>query len=101
MLAGGTMSPVRALVNSIIWLANAYIQVGDFHAQLFSYLPADKLVVYSCGHVVPKSNIKTVVLGKGPRGRNLEFKFSARGDEDLVCQPQFIPSHPRVLSQFL
>ena len=67
------------------------MQVGDFHAQLFSYLPADKLVVYSCGHVVPKSNIKTVVLGKGLRGRNLEFKFSARGDEDLVGPSQVSP----------
>lgn len=60
------------------------MQIGDFHAQLFSYVPPERLVVYSCGHVVPKSNIKTVVLGRGPRGRALEFKFSARGDEDLV-----------------
>ncbi|KAG8766750.1 ATP-dependent DNA helicase chl1 [Ceratobasidium sp. 428] len=68
VLAGGTMSPI-----------------GDFYAQLFSYLPPDRLATYSCGHVVPKSNIKTVVLGKGPRGRELEFKFSARGDGELVC----------------
>ncbi|KAG9096173.1 ATP-dependent DNA helicase chl1 [Ceratobasidium sp. 370] len=69
VLAGGTMSPI-----------------GDFYAQLFSYLPPDRLVTYSCGHVVPKSNIKTVVLGKGPRGRDLEFKFSARGDDELIAE---------------
>ncbi|CAE6485365.1 unnamed protein product [Rhizoctonia solani] len=67
VLAGGTMSPI-----------------GDFHTQLFSYLPPERLVVYSCGHVVPKSNIKTIVLGKGPRGKSLEFKFGARGDEELI-----------------
>ncbi|CAE6347286.1 unnamed protein product [Rhizoctonia solani] len=69
VLAGGTMSPI-----------------GDFHTQLFSYLPAERLVVYSCGHVVPKSNIRTVVLGKGPRGKPLEFKFGARGDEELIAE---------------
>ncbi|CAE6460949.1 unnamed protein product [Rhizoctonia solani] len=67
VLAGGTMSPI-----------------GDFHTQLFSYLAPERLVVYSCGHVVPKSNIKTIVLGKGPRGKLLEFKFGARGDEELI-----------------
>ncbi|KAF8685486.1 DEXDc2 [Rhizoctonia solani] len=69
VLAGGTMSPI-----------------GDFHTQLFSYLPSDRLVVYSCGHVVPKSNIRTIVLGKGPRGKTLEFKFGARGDEELIVE---------------
>ncbi|ELU36981.1 CHL1 helicase [Rhizoctonia solani AG-1 IA] len=72
VLAGGTMSPV--------------IAIGDFHTQLFSYLPSDRLVVYSCGHVVPKSNIRTIVLGKGPRGKTLEFKFGARGDEELIVE---------------
>ncbi|CAE6433929.1 unnamed protein product [Rhizoctonia solani] len=69
VLAGGTMSPI-----------------GDFHTQLFSYLAPDRLVVYSCGHVVPKSNIRTIVLGKGPRGKTLEFKFGARGDEELIAE---------------
>ncbi|KAG9119952.1 ATP-dependent DNA helicase chl1, partial [Ceratobasidium sp. 392] len=69
VLAGGTMSPIE-----------------DFYAQLFSYLPPDRLATFSCGHVVPKSNIKTIVLGKGPRGRDLEFKFSARGDEELIAE---------------
>ncbi|KAG8738501.1 ATP-dependent DNA helicase chl1 [Ceratobasidium sp. 414] len=69
VLAGGTMSPI-----------------GDFYAQLFSYLPPERLATYSCGHVVPKSNIKTVVLGTGPRGRDLEFKFSARGDDELIAE---------------
>ncbi|KAJ1303466.1 hypothetical protein OPQ81_011654 [Rhizoctonia solani] len=69
VLAGGTMSPI-----------------GDFHTQLFSYLAPERLVVYSCGHVVPKSNIRTIVLGKGPRGKPLEFKFGARGDEDLIAE---------------
>lgn len=50
------------------------------------WLPLEQLVVYSCGHVVPKSNIRTIVLGKGPRGRALEFKFSARGDEELIAE---------------
>ncbi|CAE6498574.1 unnamed protein product [Rhizoctonia solani] len=69
VLAGGTMSPI-----------------GDFHTQLFSYLAPERLVVYSCGHVVPKSNIKTIVLGKGPRSKLLEFKFGARGDEELIAE---------------
>lgn len=78
------MSPVSMAFYRWDVMTNAYIQIGDFHTQLFSYLPLERLVVYSCGHVVPKSNIRTIVLGKGPRGRALEFKFSARGDEELV-----------------
>lgn len=31
--------------------------VGDFHQQLFSYLPFDELRVLTCGHVIPKDQL--------------------------------------------
>ncbi|EJC97956.1 DNA repair helicase [Fomitiporia mediterranea MF3/22] len=67
ILAGGTMSPIP-----------------DVTLQLFPTIPEDRLSVFSCGHVIPHENLKCVVLGKGPLGRDLEFKYKARDDQSLT-----------------
>ncbi|KAI0366702.1 DNA repair helicase [Pilatotrama ljubarskyi] len=69
ILAGGTMSPIEDVVN-----------------QLFSNLPAERLSTFSCGHVIPASNLQTLVLKKGPRGGELQFKYQQRGDESLIAE---------------
>ncbi|KAL7410162.1 helicase C-terminal domain-containing protein [Mrakia frigida] len=67
VLAGGTMEPV-----------------SDFHLQLFPQVESSRFSNFSCGHVIPKENLQTLVLTKGPKGRDLEFKFDNRGDETLL-----------------
>ena len=52
--------------------------------QLFSFLPKERLTTFSCGHIIPETNLQTVVLRKGPRGGELQFKFQQRGDDSLV-----------------
>ncbi|KAI0644923.1 DNA repair helicase [Trametes meyenii] len=69
ILAGGTMSPMDDVIN-----------------QLFASLPPDRLSTFSCGHIIPKTNLQTLVLKKGPRGGELQFKYQQRGDENLVAE---------------
>ncbi|KAI9068626.1 DNA repair helicase [Trametes sanguinea] len=69
ILAGGTMSPIEDVVN-----------------QLFTALPAERLSTFSCGHIIPASNLKTLVLKKGPRGGDLQFKYQQRSDEKLMSE---------------
>lgn len=68
VLAGGTMEPV-----------------SDFHLQLFPGLPESKFANFSCGHVIPKENLATLVVPKGPSGKALEFTYERlKGDDGLV-----------------
>lgn len=59
-------------------------QVSDFSLQLLPQLPPSQIENFSCGHVIPSENILTVVIPKGPKGKEMEFKFSGREDEGLV-----------------
>ena len=58
VVAGGTMQPV-----------------AEFEEQLFARGGAgkDRIVSFSCGHVVPKENLMPVVLANGPSGRKRNF----------------------------
>ncbi|KDQ62233.1 hypothetical protein JAAARDRAFT_122516 [Jaapia argillacea MUCL 33604] len=69
VLAGGTMSPISDITN-----------------QLFSHISQDRVSSFSCGHVIPSSNLKTVVLTKGPGGGTLEFKFGQRGNLSTLIE---------------
>lgn len=65
-------------------LTVSFAQIDDVVHQLFSALPADRLSTFSCGHIIPPENLQTLVLKKGPRGGELQFKYQQRGDEGLV-----------------
>ncbi|KAI0050362.1 DNA repair helicase [Auriscalpium vulgare] len=63
ILAGGTMSPM-----------------SDFTAQLFSHVPANKLALFSCSHIIPPSNLLTLAISRGPRSGELTFKHANTHD---------------------
>lgn len=67
ILAGGTMSPISAM-----------------SSQLFPEVDTNRIRTFSCGHIVPPSNILAVVTQKGPRGGQLEFKYQNREDQALL-----------------
>ncbi|KAJ7264002.1 DNA repair helicase [Mycena haematopus] len=69
ILAGGTMSPISDVIN-----------------QLFVQLPPDKITSFSCGHIIPESSLQTVVVRKGPRGGDLEYKAGKQGDETVITE---------------
>jgi chromosome transmission fidelity protein 1 len=61
ILAGGTMSPM-----------------DDFVAQLFSYLPAEKILRFECGHVISNNHLLPLVIGTTQGGEELSFSFNER-----------------------
>ncbi|KAJ7288552.1 helicase C-terminal domain-containing protein [Mycena rebaudengoi] len=67
ILAGGTMSPI-----------------SDVISQLFSHLPAEKISSFSCGHIIPESNLQAIVVGKSPRGEELEYKAAKQADDSAI-----------------
>uniref|UniRef100_A0A8C5F1X9 ATP-dependent DNA helicase DDX11 n=1 Tax=Gopherus evgoodei TaxID=1825980 RepID=A0A8C5F1X9_9SAUR len=62
IIAGGTMQPV-----------------SDFREQLLSCaIGADRVVEFSCGHVIPPDNILPIILCSGPSNQQLEFTYQKR-----------------------
>lgn len=58
---------------------------------LFPEVPQDKIVHFSCGHIIPPSNLSTITLDQGPSGKNLIFNFESRQDVQLVNLFRFFP----------
>jgi len=68
ILAGGTMAPL-----------------DDFHSQLFPFVGPEKIVDFSCSHIVPPEHLLVRAVSMGPMGSNLQFKFSSKDDLKMVC----------------
>ncbi|XP_077049945.1 ATP-dependent DNA helicase DDX11 isoform X1 [Siphateles boraxobius] len=77
IIAGGTMQPV-----------------ADFKQQLLfsAGVTEDRILEFSCGHVIPPENILPIILCAGPSGQQLEFTFQTRDT------PQMMEETGRVLS---
>lgn len=58
--------------------------MGDYRDYLFSYLPQEKLMTFSFGHVIPPENLIATVLPQGSGGSPFEFTFDKRNSERLV-----------------
>ncbi|PFX19231.1 putative ATP-dependent RNA helicase DDX11 [Stylophora pistillata] len=68
VVAGGTMQPM-----------------SDFKDQLFTCagLSSDKMVEFSCAHVIPAEHLLAVALDKGPSGKDLDFTYQSRDSKQL------------------
>ncbi|KAM3927064.1 ATP-dependent DNA helicase DDX11 [Leptodactylus fuscus] len=69
IIAGGTMQPV-----------------SDFKQQLLvaAGLVPERIVEFSCGHVIPPENILPIVLCSGPTNQQLEFTYDKRSSPDMM-----------------
>eukprot|EP00850_Spirogloea_muscicola_P017680 SM000154S01415 [mRNA] locus=s154:273508:278403:+ [translate_table: standard] len=67
ILAGGTLQPVQ-----------------DLRDGLFPNIDHKHLQVYSCGHIVPASNILPLAISKGPTGKELNFGFKSRSSQTMT-----------------
>ncbi|KAG8817056.1 ATP-dependent DNA helicase chl1 [Serendipita sp. 399] len=67
VLAGGTMAPM-----------------SDFYSQLVPYLAEEKIAQFSCGHVMPEQNLKTIVVSRGPTGSPLVYKHQQQRDLSII-----------------
>ncbi|KAI8330795.1 putative ATP-dependent RNA helicase DDX11 [Choanephora cucurbitarum] len=67
ILAGGTMEPI-----------------SDFLSHLFPFVSNDKIRHFSCGHIIPPTNLSTITLEQGPTGKPLLFNYENRQDLKLM-----------------
>ncbi|KAG0031020.1 DEAD H (Asp-Glu-Ala-Asp His) box helicase 11 [Podila clonocystis] len=73
VLAGGTMEPV-----------------SDLLSHLFPYLKDEgsahypRIHRFSCGHVIPKENLMTLIVQKAPTGLPLDLSFAQRNRDDTM-----------------
>ncbi|KIY70584.1 DNA repair helicase [Cylindrobasidium torrendii FP15055 ss-10] len=67
VLAGGTMSPIT-----------------DVISQLFSGIPRERISTFSCGHIIPSSNLLGMVVTKGPSGQDLHFKADRQNNKAII-----------------
>ncbi|KAG1169369.1 hypothetical protein G6F70_007532 [Rhizopus microsporus] len=67
ILAGGTMEPV-----------------SDFSSLLFPNIPKERITHFSCGHIIPSTNLLTMTVEVGPTGKPLVYTFENRQDESLI-----------------
>ena len=73
--------------------------MDDYRTRLLSYVPRDRIVTLSCGHVIPEANLVAWPVARGPTGQELEFTFAKRGSPKMVTaflsRSQDIPAHIR------
>ncbi|PFH53881.1 hypothetical protein AMATHDRAFT_186475 [Amanita thiersii Skay4041] len=67
ILAGGTMSPIP-----------------DIADQLFPNLAADRITTFSCGHIIPETSLKTLVVTKTPCGDPTDYKAGRLRDANVI-----------------
>lgn len=47
-------------------------------------MPKERISHFSCGHIIPQTNLSTITLEQGPTGKELLFNFETRQDVKLV-----------------
>ncbi|XP_061577917.1 ATP-dependent DNA helicase DDX11 [Cololabis saira] len=77
IIAGGTMQPVSDFKQELLFSAG----VGE-----------ERIIEFSCGHVIPPDNILPIVLCSGPSGQELDFTFQNRDS------PRMMDETGRILS---
>lgn len=58
--------------------------MSEFRNQLFGQESADRFTSFSCGHIVPKSNVQAAIVNAGPRGYKFEFNYQAWKNTDML-----------------
>ncbi|GAB5589642.1 ATP-dependent DNA helicase chl1 [Umbelopsis nana] len=69
VLAGGTMEPI-----------------SDFLTHLFPYVERDRILKFSCGHIIPKQNLQVLTVASGPSGQQLMYNYEHRSDAKMMDQ---------------
>lgn len=59
---------------------------NEYTDQLFKPLGIqnDRITTFSCGHIIPKSNLFALALGTGPCGNNLTYTFQNQNSETII-----------------
>jgi Rad3-related DNA helicase len=69
VLVGGTMQPI-----------------SDITDQLFGHLPLNRVMTFSCGHVIPSENLSAFTVSKGPTGIAFDFRHATRSSPIMIAE---------------
>lgn len=60
--------------------------ISEFKDQLFNVdgNNSDRIVHFSCGHVVPSDHILPLIMCSGPTGKQLDFSYQERTTTKMV-----------------
>lgn len=87
------MSPVRFPCPKSTQSDHVSCKISDVIDQLFPTLSSDKVTSFSCGHVIPETSLRALVVTKGPRGEALDYKSGRQGDACVVRDEASSTSH--------
>ncbi|KAF9956798.1 DEAD H (Asp-Glu-Ala-Asp His) box helicase 11 [Mortierella alpina] len=89
ILAGGTMEPVSDLLSLLFPYLKSDSQGSNPSTGLGVTRTAESATYprihrFSCGHVIPKENLMTLVMEKAPTGTSLELNFANRNLDQVM-----------------
>ena len=58
--------------------------MNDYTNHLFHYLPLERIMTLSCGHVIPSSNLLATPIISGPKGLDFDFTFAQRNSNTML-----------------
>lgn len=56
----------------------------EFISHLFSYVDPNRLKLWSCGHIIPPTNLLVWPVGTGPQGVEFDFTYKNRNSSDMI-----------------
>ena len=61
-------------------------QICEFKDQLLfsAGVPSNRILEYSCGHVIPSDHLMPIALARGSSGQELDFTYQSRERTDMV-----------------
>ena len=73
LLVGGTLAPFEELLTQLIGYKESGVFPPDAMISSSSLPPPPKPMLFSCDHVVDKSNVLPLAIAKGPSGKTFDF----------------------------
>jgi len=83
--------PIYTLPRSTIICGGTMKPVDSFIIQLLPKIASSKINLFSCGHVVDvKKQLLPICLGKGPSGKDLDYRFASRSTDEMIFETKRI-----------
>lgn len=82
--AAGHFGKLLASARSVLLVSGTLAPIEGLQAQLFPDAAPERVRHFECGHVVPREQLLTVSIGRGPSGRALNLKHESRGDVGMM-----------------
>lgn len=58
--------------------------MDDYVRHLFAYLDPDRLMTFSCGHIIPKENLLALPVATGPGNIDFDFTYEKRNSPRMI-----------------